>query len=62
MTQLQRDHELKRFSNMTSDQLKTRLYKITKRKKLEAFIEVARSFGYYKLATLAEEKLEFLYA
>ena len=53
-------HELERFSTMSHNQLKTRLYKITNLEKLKNFAEFAAIFRYKDLADLAIEKLEFM--
>jgi len=53
-------HELNRFSTMSYNQLKTRLYKITDIEKLKNFAEFASIFRYKDLADLAVEKIEFL--
>lgn len=53
-------HEAKRFAIMTHKQLTTRLYKLTNAEKLDAFVDFAEMFGYYDLADLAREKIDFM--
>jgi hypothetical protein len=54
------DHERKRFQEMTTGQLLTRLNKITKTDKLRSFIKAAEVFGYPALARAAERRLSSL--
>ena len=56
------DHEAMRFTKMTIKQLTTRLYKITKPVKLEAFRVTAEVMGLRKLAKIAKEKRDFMYS
>ena len=60
MTDKAYQHELNRFSKMSYNQLKNRLYKITNIEKLKNFAEFAIIFRYKDLADLAVEKIEFL--
>jgi hypothetical protein len=60
MTDRSYQHELNRFSTMSYNQLKTRLYKITDVEKLKNFAEFAIIFRYKDLADLAIEKIEFM--
>ena len=60
MSEKQYLHEMDRFSQMTHNQLKTRLFKITNLEKLKNFAEFAAIFRYKDLAELAIEKLEFM--
>lgn len=50
------NHETMRFNSMTPSQLMTRLYRITKPEKLEAYILTARRLGYNFLADAAIQK------
>lgn len=50
------DHEMMRFNSMTTRQLLTRLYRITKPEKLDAYIRTARKLGYDFLAEAAIQK------
>lgn len=54
------EHELHRFTTMTDKQLTTRLKKITKPKKLAAFVEMAKWTGKRKLGREAQIKLNYL--
>lgn len=54
------EHERKRFSEMSLQQLYTRLGRITKADKLERFIIVAGERGLFPLKRTAEEKLKLL--
>lgn len=56
MTAKVMDHEMMRFSTMTPRQLLTRLYRITKPEKLQAYITTAERLGYNSLAQAAIEK------
>lgn len=51
------EHELHRFTTMTDKQLRTRLGKITKPKKLKAFIQMAKWTGKKDLGGMAKIKL-----
>lgn len=50
------EHEMMRFKSMSPSQLLTRLYRITKTDKLDAYILTARKLGYYYLAEVATQK------
>jgi len=51
------EHERYRFQTMTERQLRTRLGRITDRRKLQNFVIVAREYGHHGLANEAERKL-----
>ena len=53
------EKEMSRFDKMNADQLKARLFKITNPVKLEAFRQMARTYGLRGLVKLAAEKRNF---
>lgn len=55
------EHEKRRFSQMNAQQLKTRLFRITNREKLEAFIRTAQSYGHIYLASIAIDRYNSLF-
>ena len=53
------EKELERFEKMSDEKLKDRLFKITNPVKMEAFRQMARTFGLNGLSKLAAEKRNF---
>lgn len=60
MTKSLMANEEKRWSYMTHDAMKRRLFKITNLRKLECFIHCANKYGNRELWALAVEKLDFM--
>ena len=60
ITQRMREHEAKRLSSMTAEQMELRIEKMTNPLKLATLIEIARNWGMRSVVKEAKMKLEIV--